>query len=99
MIKEFFFWFFVLPFFQKKHKIKQSRDQDDLFINDEKTHEAKSPKQVHFRLGRDERMFLKSEKQQTLFEQISSRRNIKNDPIAAIHSMCHNIRQYNLAVD
>jgi hypothetical protein len=31
-----FFWFFVLPFFQKKHKIKQSRDQNDLFINDGK---------------------------------------------------------------
>jgi len=30
-------WFFVLPFFQKKHKIKQSRDQDDLLINDENT--------------------------------------------------------------
>jgi len=27
-----------------------------------------------------------------LFEQMSSRRNIKSDPIAAIHSMCHNTR-------
>jgi len=35
MIKEIlFFGFFVLPFFKKKHKIKQSRDQDDLLIND-----------------------------------------------------------------
>jgi len=37
MIKEEFFWFFVLPFFQNKQKIKkQSRDQNDLFINDGK---------------------------------------------------------------
>jgi hypothetical protein len=35
--KKIFFWFFVLPFFQKKHKIKQSRDRDDLLINDENT--------------------------------------------------------------
>ena len=33
---DYFFGFFVLPFFQKKHKIKQSRDQNDLFINDGK---------------------------------------------------------------
>ena len=35
--KKNFFWFFVLPFFQNKHKIKQSRDRDDLLINDENT--------------------------------------------------------------
>jgi len=56
--------------------------------------EAKSPTQVRFRLGWDERIFLKSNKQQTkaLFEQLSSRSNIKSDPIAAIHSMCRNTR-------
>jgi len=48
--KKDFFWFFVLPFFQKKHKIKQSRDRDDLSLMMKK-HKAKSPKQVHFRLG------------------------------------------------
>jgi len=37
-------------------------------------HKAKSPTQVHFRLGRDEIIFLKNGKQQTntLFEQRSS---------------------------
>jgi len=65
-----------------------------------KIHEAKIPTQIHICLGRDERIFLKSSKQQNnaLFEQISSRRYIKSDPIADINSMCHNAR-YNLAVD
>jgi len=55
--------------------------------------EAKSPTQVHFRLGRDERIFSKSSKQQTnaLFEKMSSIKNIKSNPIAVIHFMCHNI--------
>ena len=55
MIKEIF-WFFVLPFFQKKHKIKQSRDQGDLSLM-MKIHKAKKPIQVHFRLGWDEMIF------------------------------------------
>jgi len=62
MIKErfFFFWFFVLPFFLKKaqNKIKQSRDQDD-FLLMMTNHKAKSPTQVHFRLGRDKGIFEK----------------------------------------
>ena len=40
---DYFFGFFVLPFFQKKHKIKQSRDQNDLFINDGKYMKQKIP--------------------------------------------------------
>ena len=33
---DYIFWFFVLPFFQNKaQNKKQSRDQNDLFINDE----------------------------------------------------------------
>jgi len=56
-----------------------------------KIRKAKSPKQVHFRLGWDERIFfLNNIKQQTntLFEQMRSRRNINDDPIAANQSMC-----------
>jgi len=49
MIKEIF-GFLYYHFFQKKHKIKQSRDRDDLSLM-MKIHKAKSPKQVHFRLG------------------------------------------------
>jgi len=38
MIEEEFFWFFVLPFFQKKHKIKNKVGiKATLFINDGKT--------------------------------------------------------------
>jgi len=39
--KNNFWFFFVLPFFQKKHKIKQSRDQNDFLINDENTKSKK----------------------------------------------------------
>jgi len=47
-----------------------------------KIHEAKSLTQVHFCLGRDKRIFEKYKTgKQTLFEQLSSRRNIKSDPI------------------
>jgi len=62
---------------------------------------AKSTTQVRFRLGRDERNILKSSKQQTnaLFEQMSSRRNIKSDPIVANHSMCCNIRYHDPIMD
>jgi len=83
VIKEFFLVFLGLPFFQNK----QSRDKNDLFI---KILETKSPTQVHFRLGRDGRIFLKSRKQtkQALFEQLSSRKNIKSDPSATKQTMC-----------
>jgi len=38
MIKEKeFFWFFVLPFFQKKHKMKTKSGSRQPFINDENT--------------------------------------------------------------
>jgi len=53
-------------------------------------HEAKNSTRVHFRLGRDERIFffLKHMKQQTnaLFELTSSRENIKSNPIVAKRS-------------
>jgi len=60
MIKEKeFFWFFVLPFFPEKAQNKnQSQDQDDLSLMT-KIHKAKSPKQIHFRLRWDERIFFK----------------------------------------
>jgi len=67
----YIFWFFALPFFQKKHKVKQSRDQNN-FLLMMTIHKAKSPTQVHFRLERDERIFLKkhkTKKQTHYFEQ------------------------------
>jgi len=83
MIKEKeLFWFFVLPFFpEKAQNKKQSRDQDDLSLMT-KIHKTKSPKQVHFRLGWDERIILKNIKQQTdiLIEQISSRKKHQQRP-------------------
>ena len=81
VIKEFF-GFFVLPFFQNKHK-RDSRDRNDVLLMMENTW-SKKP---YFRLGRDERTFLKSSKQQPyLNEQMSSRKNIHSDPIAATRS-------------
>jgi len=58
MIKEKknFFGFLYYHFFQKKNKIKQGRDRDNLSLM-MKRHKAKSLKQVHFRLGWDERIF------------------------------------------
>jgi len=85
---------FCITIFPEKaqNKIKQSRDQDDLVLM-MTIHKAKNPTQVHFRLGRDERIFAKYKtRKQILFEQLSSRRNIKNDTIAAIHSICRNTR-------
>jgi len=77
---------------QAQNEIKQSRDQEDLILM-MTIPKAKSPTPVHFRLGRDKRIFEKCKtSKQTLFEQLSSRRNIKNDTIAAIHSICRNIR-------
>jgi len=63
---------------------------------------ARSPTQIHFRLGRDERIFffLKALNKQTkLFEQMSSRKNIKSDPFAANRSVCCNIRFHGPVVD
>jgi len=60
------FWFFVLPFFQNKHKKKQSRDRNDFFINDGKY--LKQKKALHkftFVSGGTKGYFLKSSKQQT----------------------------------
>ena len=64
---------FCITIFPEKaqNKIKQSRDQED-FLLMMKIHEANSPTQVRFHLGRDKRIFfLKSSQQQdnTLFEQ------------------------------
>jgi len=58
MIKEFF-GFFVLPFFQNKHKIKTKSGSKRLFLLMMKILKAKSPTQVRFRLGRDKRNFEK----------------------------------------
>ena len=63
MIKEFFFVFCITIFPEKaQNKIKQSRDQDN-FLLMMTIHKAKSPTQVHFCLGRDKKIFLKSIKQ------------------------------------
>jgi len=58
MIKVFF-GFFVLPFFQSKHKIKTKSRSKRPFLLMMKILKAKSPNQVRFRLGRDERNFEK----------------------------------------
>jgi len=59
MIKEFFLVFCITIFPEKaQNKIKQSRDQDD-FVLMMTIHKAKSPTQVHFRVGRDKRVFEK----------------------------------------
>jgi hypothetical protein len=89
MIKEsFFFWVFCITIFPEKAQNKIKVGIKTTFLSMMEILKAKSPTQVHFRLGRDERIFLKSSKQQTnaLFEQISSRRNIKNDPNVACKS-------------
>jgi len=60
----FFVFVFCITIFPEKaqNKTKQSRDQDD-FLLMIPIHKAKGPTQVHFRLGRDKRIFLKSIKQ------------------------------------
>ena len=61
---------------------------------------ARSPSQIRFRLGRDERIFWKAlNKQMKLFEQMSSRKNITSDPIVANRSVCCNIRFHGPVVD
>jgi len=85
---------FCITIFPEKaqNKTKQSRDQDD-FVLMTTIHKAKSPTQVHFRLGRDKRIFKKcNTSKQTLFEQLSSRRDINSDTIAVIHFICCNTR-------
>jgi len=93
MIKDNFLVFCITIFPKKaQNKIKQSRDQDD-FVSMTTIHKAKSPTQVHFRFERDKRVFEKYKtSKQTLFEQLSSKRNIENDTIAVIHSICRNTR-------
>jgi len=56
-IKEEIFGFFVLPFFQKKQKIKTKSGSKRPFLLMMKILKAKSPTQVRLRLGRDERIF------------------------------------------
>jgi len=88
------FLVFCITIFPEQAQNKNKVGIKPTFLLMMKIHEAKSPTQVHICLGRVERIFLKSSKQQnnTLFEKISSRRYIKSDPIAAINSMCHNAR-------
>jgi len=54
---------FCITIFSEKtqNKIKQSRDQND-FLLMMTIHKAKSPTQVHFRLGRDKRIFEKQQR-------------------------------------
>jgi len=51
---------FCVTIFHEKaqNKVNQSRDQDDLVLMTT-IHKAKSPTQVHFRLGRDKMIFEK----------------------------------------
>lgn len=100
MIKERFFGFLYLPFFQEKAQNKSKVGIKTTFLLMMTILKAKSPTPVHFHLGRDERIFLKSEKQQTnIIWTKSSGRNINGGPITANHSMCHNTREYNPVVD
>ena len=82
--KEKNFWFFVLPFFPEKAQNKNKAGIKATFILMMKIHKAKSPKQVHFRLGGDERIFffLKNIKQQTniLIKQMSNRNKHQQRP-------------------
>jgi len=56
--RKLYFWFFVLPFFQKKHKITYNKvGIETTFLLMMKIRKAKSPKQIHFHLGWDERIF------------------------------------------
>jgi len=57
MIKEFFFGFLVLPFFQNKHKRNKVGIETTFFINDGKYLKQKALHKFTFRLGRDERIF------------------------------------------
>jgi len=57
MIEKKNFWFVVLPFFQKKHKIKNKVAIKATFILMMKILKARSPTQIRFRLGRDKRIF------------------------------------------
>jgi len=74
---------FCITIFPEKaqNKIKQSRDQDVVVLMTT-IHKAKSPTQVHFRLGRDKRIFEKKQTTNILNEKMSSRKNIGSDPIA-----------------
>jgi len=82
IVKENFFGFVCITIFPEKaqNKIKQSRDRDD-FLLMMPIHKAKSPC-ISSLLEK-----YKTSKQ-TLFEQLSSRRKINNDPSAANQSMC-----------
>jgi len=85
VIKFIFFGFLYYHF--SGISTKETVGIETTFYQRWKILEAKNPTQVHFRLGCDERTFLKSSKQQTyLNEQMSSRKNIDSDPIAATSS-------------
>jgi hypothetical protein len=61
---DYIFWFFVLPFFPEKAQNKKTKSgSKTTFLLMMTMQEAKCPTQVHFRLGRNERIFLKSSKQ------------------------------------
>jgi len=86
MIKENFLVFCITIFPEKaQNKIKQSPDQDD-FVLMMTIHKAKSHTQVHIRLGRDKRIFEKQQTTNILNGQMSSRKNIDSDSIAATRS-------------
>jgi hypothetical protein len=59
---KFIFWFFVLPFFQKKHEIKTKSGYKRLFINDGKYMKQKALHKFTFVSGGTKGFF---EKQQT----------------------------------
>jgi len=88
MIGEREFLVFCITIFPEQAQNKNKVGIKTTFLLMMEKHEAKSPTQVHFRLRRDERIFLKHMKQQTnaLFELTSSRENIKSNPIVAKHS-------------
>ena len=96
-----FFGFFVLPFFQKKQQNKINNikvnavTKTTIFINAENTWSKNiSPTWFHFRLGQDERSFLKKTTKTTniLLWQGYHRRNVNSDPVAATSTWCHKDR-------
>jgi len=58
----YFFGFLYYHFYKKKHKIKNKVGIKTTFLLMMQIRKAKNPKQVHFRVGWDESIFLKNKK-------------------------------------
>jgi hypothetical protein len=95
---DFFFWVLLFYHLSRKEKKKKAQNKNKVGIRATflmmKIHKAKIPKQVHFRLGWDERIFLKNIKQQTniLIEQMSNRNKHQQRPNCRLNISCVNLR-------